>query len=349
MKRTPLVPLVLSSVTLTALVFLVWEIIQRNFFSGLDLATLHFLYITRGLILGAVLAVWAIWYILKFRRRYEKQERALQERLFQVEKMAALGTLTGGTAHEINNPIGIMLSRIELMKEKALENGKDSGGLVEDLQVLHRHASRVAAITQGLLAFSRRAPKEFSRVSLSGVVEEALLLAKEEIARRGIEVKMHLSRHLPPVLGSFNQLESVILNLLSNACEAMDGNLSAPGSARHGARIAIAAWPAEDGIRICVLDNGPGISPENARRIFDPFFTTKSKGTGLGLSVSYGIVESHGGDLSLNPESFRCASRETCPSAALCSGNGSRESLHGACFLVRLPAAISGEVARASF
>ncbi len=212
---------------------------------------------------------------------------AREESIRQAEKLAAIGTLSTGLAHEINNPIGIITSRIELMLEEAEAQGLPAG-LREDLDVLRRHALRVARITQGLLSFARRSSGVRAPVDLSAVAEETLLLIRKQIAKEGITLRERLDASLPRVLGDANQLGQVVLNLVNNAREAIQG--------RGEIVIATGPDPARPGwLRLEVRDTGCGIPEEQRVKVFDPFFTTKPGGTGLGLSVSYGIVRDHGG------------------------------------------------------
>lgn len=221
-------------------------------------------------------------------------ERVQLERMArQSEKMAALGALAAGIAHEINNPIGIIASRVELMLMEARER-RLSSEVLKDLEVLEKHAGRVARITQGLLSFSRQSPWKLDAVDVNQVVEEALLLVEKQFAKEGITVKKDFTADLPKIQGSSNQLEQVVVNLLNNAREAMPngGTLRVSTALGRDPRV-------EDRskVEIQVGDTGPGIAPEVFPRIFDPFFTTKEQGTGLGLSVSYGIVQEHGGTI----------------------------------------------------
>lgn len=234
-------------------------------------------------------------------------ERITLERIArQAEKMAAVGTLAAGIAHEINNPIGIITSRVELMLMEARERGL-SARVTKDLQVLEKHAARVARITQGLLSFSRQAPWKLAPVDVNQVVENTLLLVEKQLAKEGITLKKDLASNLPKIQGSQNHLEQVVVNLLTNAREAMPkggtlrvstaiggGSLidDPAGDDPIGGRTSISEQPK---VEIQVSDTGPGIPSEVFPRIFDPFFTTKQHGTGLGLSISYGIVQEHGG------------------------------------------------------
>lgn len=241
-------------------------------------------------------------------------ERIQLERIArQAEKMAAVGTLAAGIAHEINNPIGIITSRVELMLMEARERGL-SARVTKDLQVLAKHAGRVAKITQGLLSFSRQAPWKLAPVDVNQVVENTLLLVEKQLAKEGITLKKDLASNLPKIQGSQNHLEQVVVNLLTNAREAMPkggtlrvstaiggGSLidDPAGDDPIGGRTSISEQPK---VEIQVSDTGPGIPSEVFPRIFDPFFTTKQHGTGLGLSISYGIVQEHGGAIRVESQ-----------------------------------------------
>ena len=216
-------------------------------------------------------------------------ERLQLERIArQSEKMAAVGSLAAGIAHEINNPIGVITSRVELMLMEAREKGLPPG-VTRDLQVIEKHAGRVAKITQGLLSFSRQAPWKLTDIDVNQVVEEALLLVEKQLTKERIVLEKNLAPGLPKIAGSANHLEQVLVNLLTNAREAMVSGGTLLVESRRGHEM----------IEIRVSDTGPGIPPEVMARIFDPFFTTKEEGTGLGLSISYGIVREHGGTITI--------------------------------------------------
>jgi len=209
----------------------------------------------------------------------------------QAEKLAALGTMAAGLAHELNNPIGIISSRIEIMLLD-VEAQPVQVQFAEDLRVLHRHAQRVARIAQGLLSFSRQPSGRRGPVDLNHLVEETLLLIEQPMGKQGVTVKRRLAPDLPPLWGDANTLQQVVLNLLTNARDAVSG----------GGEIMVETLfqPGEpDTVRLRVKDTGPGIPPEALPRIFEPFFTTKSNGTGLGLAITYGIVREHQGTVDV--------------------------------------------------
>ena len=212
----------------------------------------------------------------------------------QAEKLAALGTLSAGLAHELNNPVGIISSRIDLMLQEADELGLPPQ-VRQDLEVLHRHSLRVARIARGLLSFARQSPGDRGLLDLNGVVEDTLLLLEKQVSKEGITVRRSLARDLPPMQGDSNALQQVVLNLLTNARDAM-----ADGGEIRIKTGTVASRPGW--LRLVVADNGPGIPLHRLPRIFDPFYTTKAQGTGLGLAVSYGIVREHQGTIDVQSQ-----------------------------------------------
>ena len=224
------------------------------------------------------------------RKRIEEQLGRQREMLYQNEKLAALGTMAAGIAHEMNNPLGIITTRIEVMLLDA-EQQQLPAQVCEDLQVLHRASQRVARIAAGLRSFARHTPGDRVPLDINAVVEESLQLVQKPLAADNVQIVASLDRSLPPILGDASTLHQVLMNLLTNAREAMSG----------GGQIRIETAPAErpGWLRLLVADTGPGIPPEEVSKIFDPFFTTKRTGTGLGLSVTYGIIQEHGGTVDV--------------------------------------------------
>ena len=224
------------------------------------------------------------------RKRIEAQLQRQRETLYQTEKLAALGTLSAGIAHEMNNPLGIITSRIEVMLLDAEEQNLPPE-VREDLNVLHRATQRVARIATNLRSFGRQVPREHAPVSLNAVVQETLQLMRKPLEVDGIRLVTMLDPGLAPILGDASTLQQVLLNLVTNAREAMT----------TGGEIRIETGAAErtDWVRVAISDTGPGISPEELSKVFDPFYTTKRTGTGLGLSVSYGIIQDHHGTVDV--------------------------------------------------
>ena len=226
-------------------------------------------------------------------QRREQELRDKQEQLVQAGKLATLGELTTGVAHELNNPlnnIGLFVGNaVDLIELAVTEKGQ----IVRELGHAMQQVSKATEIISHLRTFGRAAPVSRESISLRQVIERALSLMREQLRLREIEVTVDLGPEEPVVLGNAIQLEQVFINLLTNARDAV---AEAPRKA-----IRIAGSTGSGAVEVSLADSGHGIPPGLERRIFDPFFTTKEvgKGTGLGLSITYGIVKEHGGTISV--------------------------------------------------
>ncbi|HEY7362820.1 MAG TPA: PAS domain S-box protein [Methylomirabilota bacterium] len=219
------------------------------------------------------------------------ERMALDRATRQAERLMAAGRLAAGIAHEVNNPLSIITSRLELMLLEAEDAGLPPA-VVEDLKVLHRHAARVTSIANRLLTFARESPRDRVPVDLNVVVTETLSLLAQDMTHAELSVSCSLDPGLPPVLGHANALGQVVLNLLTNAVQAIAGT----GTIRVKTELLAGK------VHLEVADDGPGIPPEVLPRIFEPFYTTRHSGSGLGLSVSYGIVQDHNGTIAVHSE-----------------------------------------------
>jgi signal transduction histidine kinase len=225
---------------------------------------------------------------------------AMQWQLVHSGKMAALGQLAGGVAHEINNPLQIMLGRVQMIQMMA-DDPKERGGsakVKEELHLVTEEILRIRDIVKNLLDFSRQGVREasFSPVSLNDTLSEVLTLLHHQLESGGVEVKLDLDPENPRLMGNKNQLKQVFINLFVNAAHAMEKDpkvLEVRTRLRGG------------DVEAVIRDSGVGISQENLHRIFEPFYTTKSMGTGLGLSISYGIVKDHKGTIEVESQEAR--------------------------------------------
>ena len=214
--------------------------------------------------------------------------KRLEEQLIQAEKLAAMGQMLAGVAHELNNPLTAILGVTELLRERQGEDDSTK----RQLELTHRQARRAARIVQNLLEFSRPASPQKKPLDLSNLLERTLQLHEHSLRRNNVEVDFHLQPDLPGVIGDANQLIQVFLNLITNAEQAIR-------EVRDAGRIQIRAGRNGNQLAITVQDDGVGIRPESLPRIFDPFYTTKRPGggTGLGLSICMSIIREHGGNI----------------------------------------------------
>ena len=220
------------------------------------------------------------------------EQRALEAQLIQNEKMASIGQLVSGVAHELNNPLTSIAGLAELLLEPAHRLPDPTRG---HLRVIHDQAERAARIVRNLLTFARPSSLVKEPVDLNDVVARTALLISHELRQRGIQLEQRLDSEPVVVVGDRYELQQVLLNLLTNAVHAV----AALEPARPR-RIALATSRAGDRATLQVIDSGPGVPPALVPQLFTPFFTTKGpgQGTGLGLSVSYGLIEAHGGRIS---------------------------------------------------
>jgi two-component system, NtrC family, sensor kinase len=208
-----------------------------------------------------------------------------QQQLVRSEKLASLGKLSAGIAHEINNPLTGILTFSQLLMEQFPPESNEH----QDLKIILQETIRCRNIVRGLLEFARQTAPEKSSISVHGVLEEVLHIVSNHESFQNIKLEKSYCPDLPEIVADKDQIKQVFLNIVLNASEAMGGD----GSIRIGTR-----WISEKStVSVEFTDNGPGIKPENLDKLFDPFFTTKKMGTGLGLAVSYGIIKTHRGNI----------------------------------------------------
>jgi signal transduction histidine kinase len=216
----------------------------------------------------------------------EMHESRYDQLALQTEKLAALGRMAAGIAHEINNPLaGILLFSTNMLKKAPNE-----GPFKEGLEIIIQETLRCKTIIEELLEFSRESKPNMVLTDLNDVIEKAIHILENECRLRRIKLERHLSRQLPNLLLDGNQIEQMLVNLLLNAIQAIEE--------QGTIKVWSYASPDRKCVRMDISDTGCGIPPEHMSRIFEPFFSTKPKGTGLGLAVTYGIVHKHGGHIS---------------------------------------------------
>ena len=232
----------------------------------------------------------------------EQRERLNLERsLRQSDKLASVGQLAAGLAHEIGTPLNIIGGRAEFL----LRRPRTQKEVNDNLQIVRSQIGRITAIVRQLLEFSRRREAAFRNIEVLPLLEKVIGLLEHKIAEKNVRIELKADKSLPSISADADQLQQVFLNLLLNSLQALP----------YGGQIKISAAIVSDrtggvvndkppGLCIEFEDNGAGISPEHISQVFDPFFTTKDigEGTGLGLSVSYGIVKDHGGEIRVESQ-----------------------------------------------
>ena len=236
----------------------------------------------------------------KVRERTQKLEE-VQKQVIQSEKMAAVGQLAAGVAHELNNPLGGILGYAQFALEKVADGKlgeKDTQAFQRYLSDIELQARRCKMIVKNLLKFSRSSDKlEFDLVDVNSALEETFVFTSHQLGMKDIHLSVNLQPQLPQVLGNVNLLQQVFTNILINSMQSMPNGGDLKVTTTFNPPVGEFAGAVE----IAFSDTGVGIPEENRNKIFEPFFTTKKvgEGTGLGLSVSYGIIRDHGGDIKL--------------------------------------------------
>ncbi len=230
------------------------------------------------------------------RRRLERDRQDLEDKLVQANKLATLGQVVAGVAHEINQPVAAIRTHADTAGQYLTR--ADPGAAARSLEAIGRLTERVGAITEELRAFSRKTRSEVVAVDVLRAVEGALLLISPRLREQGVEVEIDVAPDLQ-VKAERNRLEQVLLNLLQNAAEALNGS----------GLIQVVARPEGRRVVLRVADDGPGLSAEVRDRLFTPFTTDKPEGVGLGLVISRDIVAGFGGELSLEPTAAGAAFR----------------------------------------
>lgn len=227
----------------------------------------------------------------------DREKHMMNEQVVETGKLASVGELAAGIAHEINNPVAIMVEEAgwigDLLEEEDFKDGTNLEEFRRALAQINTQGKRCKEITHKLLSFARKTDERVQELDIDEVIEDIVALSAQRAKYSNVAVKLNLSDDLPKVRLSQAELQQVFLNLINNSLDAME---------KQGGILEISSRAEEEGnLVIEVKDNGPGIPAVNLERIFDPFFTTKpvGKGTGLGLSICYGIVKKLGGEIEV--------------------------------------------------
>lgn len=263
----------------------------------------------RGLVLGVVLArvLLIVEGTLVVARaiteqlvRADREKAILDSNIIQSSKMAALGKLAAGIAHEVNNPLAVIKEKAgwirDLLQEEDIAASKNFREFEDAIKKIEYHVDRARKVTHRLLGFARRREPLQETVDVNRILDETIGFLENEARLRNIEIRRDFSQDLPPIRSDSGQLQQVFLNILENAIDAVE---------KEGQIIVSTGYvPSKGELTVTIRDTGPGIPKEHLPRIFEPFFTTKppGEGTGLGLSVSYSIVEKLGGRIAVESE-----------------------------------------------
>ena len=221
-------------------------------------------------------------------KQRESSLKKARRALVQSEKMAAVGTLSAGLAHEVKNPLSAVLGYAQLSKRKL----DQPEALLKHLDTIETETRRCNEIIGNLMQFSRQEKGEHSEISVNEVVQKSIAIVDHQLSLKDVRIGSELAEDIPPISGNANQLQQVLMNLMINAQQAIG---------ESGGTVDLATYVEGDFVFITVSDTGPGIDKDVAAKVFEPFYTTKpaGQGTGLGLSVTYGIIQDHAGEISV--------------------------------------------------
>lgn len=247
---------------------------------------------------------------LSARKRLEEEKEEMQRQLYESAKLASLGELSAGVAHEINNPLNGIINFAQLLKDEQVERKEFERQMIDGII---DEGGRIAQIVRGLLTFARHDENEPRQINLAEMINTSIALFGRQFEKDGVRVEIDIVPDLPQVRGDGSRLRQVMVNMISNAHYALKARPAGAAKeklfrikAQHLEKIA-SGHSHGTVVRIEFYDNGAGIHREDIPKVFDPFFTTRrdSGGTGLGLSISFGIVRDHGGTITVSSEEGR--------------------------------------------
>ncbi|MBF0099634.1 MAG: GHKL domain-containing protein [Desulfobacterales bacterium] len=251
-------------------------------------------------ILGAsfafIIALWVSRRVVSRIARVDQEKEVMNLQIIESGKLASLGELAAGIAHEINNPVAIMVEEAgwisDLLSEEEFKESENLSEFKRALNQINTQGKRCKEITHKLLSFARKTDNREDNMQINELIIDVVGLSEQRSKYEAVSIETHLQENLPLITASMSELQQVFLNLINNAFDAME---------KKGGKISISTHQEQDKLVIQLKDNGPGIPHANLVRIFDPFFTTKpvGKGTGLGLSICYGIIQKMKGSIEV--------------------------------------------------
>ncbi len=255
-----------------------------------------------GIGIGAAAMIPAAWFMT---RRTAERVRRLEQRARSAERLAELGTLTGGLAHEIKNPLSTIGLNLQLLRESLEEADlpePQRGRLVHRLDAVAGESDRLREILEDFLAFAGRMKLDRQPVDLNQLVEDLVIFFGPQAEQSGVQLRTQLAEGMPAIAADSTLLKQAVLNLMINATQAMVAARYADQPHGGATDLIIRTGATDDTLSVHVTDTGPGIGDEQLARVFEPYFTTKKGGSGLGLATARRIVEEHAGHLSVHSE-----------------------------------------------
>ena len=271
------------SFLVTGALLLGWDLIEHAYLPDASGAYLHRMHIVRGISTGVLVSVGIAWLLLRNRTRYEQRMAVLQQELIRKERLAAVGELAGGVAHEIRNPLAGIGGALTMLARETPQDD-DTQEMMDEIQ---KQIHRMERLVQDLLAYARPGLVHPEWVDVHSILKQATASISQLPAVPKADLVLDLDPQLPQIYADPRELEHTLENLILNAFQAVT----------EGGRIEVCTRRVRQGIHISVSDNGSGMDGETQARIFEPFFTTKARGTGLGLSLVRRAIDGYGGEI----------------------------------------------------
>ena len=268
-------------------------------YHALNLTIIFFVIGSIGFIATFLLSRQIVNLLISQVKSVRKEKEAINDQLIKASRLSSIGELAAGVAHEINNPVAIMVEEAgwigDLLEEEDNEKIKNFGEIYQSLKQIKTQGKRCKDITHQLLSFARKTDSDVESLKLNNLINEIVALSQQRARYRNIKLETKLDEFLPTINASQSEMQQVLLNMINNAFDAINSK---------GGTVTIRSRVDKDYIIVDVADTGTGIPEANLYKLFDPFYTTKpvGKGTGLGLSICYGIIQKKGGDIKVESE-----------------------------------------------